>query len=338
MKWIKYTIHTTTEAEELVCAMLGENGIINVEIENSVPVLDGDKQGGFFAELQPDATEDDGTSRVSFYLEEDTDATKLLGVVRGELEDMRAYVHIGEGQITTEISDECDWRDNWKQFFSAFTIGNVYIKPTWEALPEDLGKKTLVEIDPGVSFGTGKHESTQLVIRQMEKYVKPQHFILDVGCGSGILSIVALKMGAAHVVGTDIDEDCIAASYENFAINHLSQERGEFYCGNLIDDGALQEKVGKERYDVVFANILADIIIPMAPMLENALKKDGYLITSGIIDFKEDEVKQALMDVGFEIVETNAQGEWRSVTAKKRLIKNEKGKDGICSRFLQNNL
>lgn len=317
MRWIKYTIHTTTEAEELVCVMLGENGIINVEIENSVPILDLDKQGGFFAELQPDVPADDGKSRVSFYLEEETDATELLDVLREELADMQTYVNIGEGQITTEISDECDWRDNWKQFFSAFTIGNVYIKPTWEEMPDDLTDKTLIEIDPGVSFGTGKHESTQLVIRQMEKYVKPHHQILDVGCGSGILSVVALKMGAAHVVGTDIDEDCIASSYENFAVNHLSKKKGEFYQGNLIDDDALQEKIGRERYDVVFANILADIIIPMAPVLATTLKSDGYLITSGIIDFKEGEVKQALMDAGLEIVETNAQGEWRSVTAKK---------------------
>lgn len=318
MRWIKYTIHTTTEAEDLVCAMLGEKGIVNVEIDNLVPVLDGDRQGGVFEELQPDMAADDGKSQVSFYLEEGQDATELLSDLKEELDDMKTYANVGEGSITTEISDEADWRDNWKQFFSSFTIGDVFIKPTWEEAPADLEGKTLVEIDPGVSFGTGKHESTQLVIKQMDKYLKPNQEVLDVGCGSGILSIIALKMGAAHVVGTDIDEDCIASSYENFDVNHLEHNLGDFYVGNLIDDEELQAKVGKDKYDVVFANILADIIIPMAPALADAMKPEGYLITSGIIDFKEDEVKRALENAGLEIVECNAQGEWRNVTARKQ--------------------
>lgn len=318
MRWIKYTIHTTTEAEDLVCAMLGEKGIVNVEIDNLVPVLDGDRQGGVFEELQPDMAADDGKSQVSFYLEEGQDATELLSDLKEELDDMKTYANVGEGSITTEISDEADWRDNWKQFFSSFTIGDVFIKPTWEEAPADLEGKTLVEIDPGVSFGTGKHESTQLVIKQMDKYLKSKQEVLDVGCGSGILSIIALKMGAAHVVGTDIDEDCIASSYENFDVNHLEHSLGDFYVGNLIDDEELQAKVGKDKYDVVFANILADIIIPMAPALADAMKPEGYLITSGIIDFKEDEVKRALENAGLEIVECNAQGEWRNVTARKQ--------------------
>ena len=261
---------------------------------------------------------DDGKSQVSFYLEEGQDATELLSDLKEELDDMKTYANVGEGSITTEISDEADWRDNWKQFFSSFTIGDVFIKPTWEEAPADLEGKTLVEIDPGVSFGTGKHESTQLVIKQMDKYLKPKQEVLDVGCGSGILSIIALKMGAAHVVGTDIDEDCIASSYENFDVNHLEHSLGDFYVGNLIDDEELQAKVGKDKYDVVFANILADIIIPMAPALADAMKPEGYLITSGIIDFKEDEVKRALENAGLEIVECNAQGEWRNVTARKQ--------------------
>lgn len=318
MRWIKYTIRTTTEAEDLVCAMLGEKGIVNVEIDNLVPVLDGDRQGGVFEELQPDMAADDGKSQVSFYLEEGQDATELLSDLKEELDDMKTYANVGKGSITTEISDEADWRDNWKQFFSSFTIGDVFIKPTWEEAPADLEGKTLVEIDPGVSFGTGKHESTQLVIKQMDKYLKPKQEVLDVGCGSGILSIIALKMGAAHVVGTDIDEDCIASSYENFDVNHLEHSLGDFYVGNLIDDEKLQAKVGKDKYDVVFANILADIIIPMAPALADAMKPEGYLITSGIIDFKEDEVKRALENAGLEIVECNAQGEWRNVTARKQ--------------------
>ncbi len=318
MRWNKYTIDTTTEAEELMGAMLGELGITSIEIEDNIPILDGDRQGGIFMELQPDMPEDDGRSRVSFYLEEDCKEEKaLLAQVRDEIEAMRAYANIGQGTIEKALSDEADWRDNWKAFFSAFSIGDIFIKPTWEELPEDMSDKTLIEIDPGVSFGTGKHESTQLVIRQLQKYLKAGQKVLDVGCGSGILSVVALKLGAASVVGTDIDEDCIASSYDNFAVNHLDKSLGDFYVGNLIDDASLQEKVGRDCYDIVLANILADIIIPMASALYNTMKKDGILITSGIIDFKEDEVKTALEKAGFHVLEINAQGEWRNITVQK---------------------
>ena len=194
MRWNKYTINTRTDAEELVCAMLSELGITSVEIDNLIPVPDADRQGGVFEELQPDLPEDDGSSRISFYLEEDeADASEILEKVRQALDDMSTYAQIGEGTITTEISDEADWRDNWKAYFSSFSIGNIFIKPTWEDMPEDKSDMTLVEIDPGVSFGTGKHESTQLVIRQLQKYLQEGDQVLDVGCGSGILSIVALK-------------------------------------------------------------------------------------------------------------------------------------------------
>ena len=303
---------------ELVCAMLSELGITSVEIDNFIPVPDADRQGGVFEELQPDLPDDDGSSRISFYLEEDeADASEILEKVRQALDDMSTYAQIGEGTITNEISDEADWRDNWKAYFSSFSIGDIIIKPTWEDMPEDKADMTLVEIDPGVSFGTGKHESTQLVIRQLQKYLKAGDEVLDVGCGSGILSIVAAKLGAQHIVGTDIDADCIASSYENFDVNHLERSLADFYVGNLIDDSTLQENVGYEKYDVVVANILADIIIPMAPALAKTMKPGAIVITSGIIDFKEQEVADALKAVGLTIIESNAQGEWRNITARK---------------------
>lgn len=318
MRYIKYTIHTTTEAEEMVCFALGELGIEGVEVENHIPVLDADRQGGIFEELQPDLPEDDGKSRVSFYLEETQDDQALLAKIRDALDDMSAYTTIGSGRITTEISDEADWRDNWKQYFSSFAVGNLWIKPTWEEFPENVDGKILLEIDPGVSFGTGKHESTQLVIRQMQRYLNAGDRILDVGCGSGILSLVALKMGASHVVGTDIDEDCIRSSYENMEVNHLTKAQAEFYRGNLIEEEVLRERVGYDAYDVVLANILADIIIPMAPHLYRAVKPGGILITSGIIDFKETEVRQSLEAAGFDVLESSQQGEWRSLTAQRK--------------------
>lgn len=318
MRWNKYTINTRSDVEELICAMLGELGITSVEIDNFIPVPDADQQGGIFEELQPDLPEDDGSSRVSFYLEEtEEDAAEILKQVENALDDMRSYAEIGAGTITSEVSDEADWRDNWKAYFSSFSIGDIFIKPTWEDMPEDKADMTLVEIDPGVSFGTGKHESTQLVIRQLQKYLKAGDEVLDVGCGSGILSIVAAKLGAQHIVGTDIDADCITSSYENFDVNHLERSLADFYVGNLIDDSTLQENVGYEKYDAVVANILADIIIPMAPALAKTMKPGAIVITSGIIDFKEQEVADALKAVGLTIVESNAQGEWRNITARK---------------------
>lgn len=339
MKWNKYTINTTTEAQEIVTAMLADYEIYSVEIDNNVFIPDGDRQGGVFEELQPDMEADDGTSHVSFYLEEGTDATELLENIKAELEDMRAYTNVGAGTIDSDVSDEVDWRDKWKEFFSSFEIGNIFIKPTWEETPDNLGDKTMIEIDPGISFGTGKHESTQLVIKQLQQIIGSDRYItvgdfpyapkvdstlnmdapevLDVGCGSGILSVVALKLGARHLTGTDIEQDCIDSTYSNFDVNHLAHNLGDFYVGNLIDDVDLQKKVGEAKYDIVVANILADIIIPMAPALAKTMKDGAYIITSGIIDFKEEEVKKALMNAGLTIVNTTAQGEWRSVTARK---------------------
>ena len=178
--------------------------------------------------------------------------------------------------------------------------------------------KFMIEIDPGISFGTGKHETTQLCIKELVKYIGEDHpKVLDVGCGSGILSIVALKLGAREVVGTDIDADCMTSTRANMEVNHLDECLGTFYVGNLIDDVELQEKVGTEEYEIVVANILADVIIPMAPVIPARLKKGGYFITSGIIDFKENEVKEAIEAAGMEIVQINHQGEWVNITARK---------------------
>ncbi|MBQ7149016.1 MAG: 50S ribosomal protein L11 methyltransferase [Pseudobutyrivibrio sp.] len=318
MNWIKYSINTTTNAEEIVSATLVDLGIDSIEIENNVPVS-GDKQGGEFEELQPDLPEDVGLSKVSFYLSEDDDHESLLAQVKAELEDLKSFMDIGEGTIDTSLTKQEDWINNWKQFFKSFYIDDILIKPTWEDIaPSDQGK-IFVEIDPGVSFGTGKHETTQLCIRQLKKYLKAGDEILDVGCGSGILSIIANKLleGDCHLVGTDIDEDCIASTYENFEVNHIDKSAGDFYVGNLIDDKELQDKVGYEKYDVVVANILADIIIAMMPAIPPTMKSGAYFISSGIIDFKEEEVKNAIESVGLQVVEINHQGEWVNITARK---------------------
>ena len=318
MNWIKYSINTTTEAEDFVSAMLMELDIVSIEIENNVPVS-GEKQGGEFKELQPDLPDDDGTSRVCFYLGEDEDHESKLSEVKAGLAELKDMMDIGEGTIDTSITKQEDWVNNWKEFFKAFYIEDILIKPTWEEIPADAKDNLVVEIDPGVSFGTGKHETTQLCIRQLKKYLKEGDEILDIGCGSGILSIIANKLldGKCHIVGTDIDEDCIESTYENFEVNHISTDAGDFFVGNLTEDKDLQDKVGYEKYDVVVANILADIIIGMVPAIYPTLKKGAYFISSGIINFKENEVKEALEAVGLTIVEINYQGEWVNITARK---------------------
>ena len=318
MKWNKYTIETTTAAEDFMSSMLMELGIVGVEFEDNIPLSNQD-QADMFIDFLPELPPDDGVSYVSFYLEDNgEDYTELLKQVKTELEELRKIVDVGTGVITSDQTEDLDWINNWKKFFSSFYIDDILIKPTWEELKEEDKDKFLIEIDPGVSFGTGKHETTQLCIRQLLKYIPgttPK--VLDVGCGSGILSIVALKLGASEVVGTDLDADCMTSTRDNMQVNHLDLSKGTFYVGNLIDDTELQEKVGTECYDIVVANILADVIIPMAPVIPARLKKGGYFITSGIIDFKEDAVKEAIEKAGLTVVEINHQGEWVNITARK---------------------
>lgn len=319
MKWRKYTIETTTAAEDFMSGMLMELGIEGIEIEDNVPLTKED-QADMFIDFLPELPPDEGISHVSFYIEEDgSDQTDILKKVKVGLEELRNMVEVGSGIISSSETEDLDWINNWKQYFSSFTIEDILIKPTWEELKEEDKDKFLIEIDPGISFGTGKHETTQLCIKQLCKYVRgKQPKVLDVGCGSGILSIVALKLGARKVVGTDLDADCMISTKENMAVNHLPEELGTFYVGNLIDDVELQKTVGTEEYEIVVANILADVIIPMAPVIPDRLKKGGYFITSGIIDFKENEVKEAIVKAGLEIVEINHQGEWVNITARKK--------------------
>ncbi|MCD8323481.1 MAG: 50S ribosomal protein L11 methyltransferase [Clostridiales bacterium] len=321
MKWTRYTIETTTAAEDLVSSMLADLGIEGVEIEDNIP-LTRDDTAKMFIDILPELPPDDGTSRVSFYLEYDADNASVLNDVRTGLEELRSYVDVGSGAIAESVTEDVDWRDKWKEFFHSFTIESgtddrrdLLIKPTWEEADAADREKILIEIDPGISFGTGKHETTQLCVRQLMKHLKQGDRILDVGCGSGILSIVSLKLGAAHVTGTDIDEDCLTSTYENFAVNHLSREQGDFYEGNLIDDVKLQETVGTGSYDIAVANILADVIIPLAPVIPRFLKRGGLFIASGIIDFKENEVAAAIEAAGLTITEIAHQGEWVGITA-----------------------
>ncbi|MFG6382770.1 MAG: 50S ribosomal protein L11 methyltransferase [Lachnospiraceae bacterium] len=315
MKWKKYTIQTTTQAEDFVSSMLADLGIEGVQIEDNVPLSEEDKEK-MFIDILPELPPDKGIAFVSFFLEPQQEQEELLEQVKEELETLRMFVEIGAGTILQSETEDKDWMNNWKQYFKSFVMEGILIKPTWEEISNKQDYRCMIEIDPGTSFGTGKHETTQLCIQQLSKYIKEGNNVLDIGCGSGILSLICLKLGAGSVTGTDIDPDCITATLANMKVNHLSEEKARFYQGNLIDDLALQQQVGQE-YDIIVANILADIIIPLTPVIPNHLKQGGIYITSGIIDFKEEAVKEAILAAGLTILTINHQGEWVSITARK---------------------
>lgn len=315
MKWKRYTIHTTTQAEDFVSSMLADLGIEGVQIEDNIPLSAEDKEK-MFIDILPELPPDEGLAQVSFFLDAGMEHGELLAQVERGLKDLRMFTDVGSAKITQGETEDKDWINNWKQYFKSFVIDDILIKPTWEEAVQGGNYRCTIEIDPGTSFGTGKHETTQLCIRQLDKYIKPKERVLDVGCGSGILSLAALKLGAGEVVGTDIDPLCMEATVDNMKINHLPMEKCRFYQGNLIDDLGLQEKVGGD-YDIVVANILADIIIPLTPVITGHIKKGGIYITSGIIDFKEEAVKRSVTEAGFEVLEVCHQGEWVSITARK---------------------
>lgn len=316
MKWNKFRLKTTTEAEDIVSSMLMDLGIQGVEIEDKIPLTQSDKEQ-MFVDILPEIEADDGVAYLSFYLEEEDDKEKILGDVRRELREMSAYVDVGECRIEESQTEDVDWVNNWKQYFHQFCVDDILIIPSWEDVQPEDEDKMVIHIDPGTAFGTGMHETTQLCIRQIRKYVTEDTKILDVGCGSGILGMLALKFGAAYSVGTDLDPCAIDATHENMQANGISKDRYEVMIGNIIDDPAVQEKAGYECYDIVAANILADVLVELTPVIVSQLKKGGIYITSGIIDDKEQTVTEAVRKAGLEVLDVTYQGEWVCVTARK---------------------
>ncbi|OUP50630.1 50S ribosomal protein L11 methyltransferase [Lachnoclostridium sp. An181] len=315
MKWYKFRLKTTTKAEDLVSSVLMDLGIGGIEIEDKIPLTQKDKEQ-MFVDILPEIEPDDGVAYISFYLEEDDDKEKVLDDVRRELEELSSFMDVGECTIEESKTEDVDWVNNWKQYFHQFYVDDILIIPSWEDVKPEDEDKMIIHIDPGTAFGTGMHETTQLCIRQIRKYTTPSTKILDVGCGSGILGMLALKFGAAYSVGTDLDPCAIDATYENMEVNGIAKNQYEVMIGNIIDDEEVQEKVGC-GYDIVVANILADVLVPLTPVVAGHLKEGGIYITSGIIQEKEDTVVEAVKASGFTVLEVNHQGEWVSVTARK---------------------
>lgn len=316
MKWNRFTVKTKTEAEDIVISTLAEVGIEGVEIQDKQPLTEEDK-AQMFVDIMPEGPADDGIAYLNFYLEEDADKEAILKDVREALDDLKNYMDIGEATIEESQTEDKDWINNWKQYFHQFYVDDILIVPSWEEVKAEDKDKMILHIDPGTAFGTGMHETTQLVIRQLKKYVTPDTEMLDVGTGSGILGIVALKLGAKHVLGTDLDPCAVPAVAENKEANQIVDETFDMVIGNIIDDKAIQDQAGYEKYDIVTANILADVLIPLTPVIVNQMKKGAYYITSGILDVKEEVVVEAVKAAGLTVVEVTHQGEWVSVTARK---------------------
>ena len=316
MKWNQFRLTTTAEAEDIVSSMLMDLGIQGVQIEDKVPLTREDKEQ-MVVDILPDMPEDDGTAYLTFYLEEEEDKAQVLLKIRQELEEMRSYLNVGACTIEESQTEDVDWVNNWKQYFHQFYIDDILVIPSWEQVEAKDQDKMVIHIDPGTAFGTGMHETTQLCIRQLKKYVTPDTQILDVGCGSGILGMLALKFGARYAVGTDLDPCAIDATHENMEVNGIRKDQYEVMIGNIIDDPKVQEKVGYDRYDIVAANILADVLVPLTPVILSHLKPGGIYITSGIIEDKEETVVEAVKQAGLTVLEVNHQGEWVSVTARK---------------------
>ncbi len=327
MKWVKFRIKTITDAEDIIISTLYDIGLEGAQIEDKIPLTPLEKEQ-MFVDILPDGPADDGIAYLSFFVEkkddgsleiqgEPTDTETVLANIKKELDELKEFCEIGEGSVTVDETEDIDWINNWKQYFHQFYIDDILVIPSWEDIKPEDNAKMVLHIDPGTAFGTGMHETTQLCIRQLKKYITPETELLDVGTGSGILAILSLMFGAKHAVGTDLDLCAVDAVAQNCEANGIAPEQFEMLIGNIITDKAVQDKVGYECYDIVVANILADVLVPLTPVILNQLKPGGIYITSGIINDKEKTVTDAVKAAGLKVLEVTYQGEWVSVTAQK---------------------
>ncbi|MCR5119823.1 MAG: 50S ribosomal protein L11 methyltransferase [Lachnospiraceae bacterium] len=324
MKWLRFRLKTITEAEDILVSDLFDKGLEGAQIEDRVPLTSLEKEQ-MFVDIAPDPGVDDGVAYLSFFVEapdDETEKQKLADdtkkLIEDTIEEWRSFnTDVGEGSVEVSETEDIDWINNWKKYFHQFTIDDLLVIPSWEEVGEEDADKMILRIDPGTAFGTGMHETTQLCIRQLKKYINSDTKLLDVGTGSGILGIISLMYGIKSVTATDLDPCAVPAVADNLERNHVDPAGFELLIGNIIDDKEIKDKVGYECYDVAVANILTEVLLPLTPVIREHLKKDGIYITSGIIEGKEVQVEEVMKANGFEVLGTYAQGEWRSVVGRK---------------------
>ncbi|MBQ6590619.1 MAG: 50S ribosomal protein L11 methyltransferase [Lachnospiraceae bacterium] len=335
MKWMRFRVRTRTDAEDILISFMEDIGLYGAQIEDNVPLTAAEKEQ-MFVDILPEGPADDGTAVLSFFLEETEDGRLVVDdvlrtpeEVRAQMlekiAEIRAFTEVGEGTVTIDETEDIDWINNWKQYFHQFWIDDILVIPSWEK-PEkvmDGGQervpRLVFHIDPGTAFGTGMHETTQLCIRELRKYINPQTVLLDVGTGSGILALLALKLGIRRAVGTDLDPCAVPAIEENTKVNGVNPSLFKVILGNLIDDPQVQAEVGEGCYDVVLANILPDVLVPLTPQAVRCMKPGAVYITSGILIERAQSVKDAMLKEGLEIVSQTDQGEWCCVVGRKPL-------------------
>lgn len=320
MKWTRIRIKTTTEAEDIIISTLYDLGLEGAQIEDKVPLSAWEKEQ-MFVDILPETEADDGIAYLSFFVEEgsELDIEETLNNVKAELDDLRDFLDIGEGSVTVDETEDLDWINNWKQYFHQFYIDDLLVIPSWEEVKPEDADKMILRIDPGTAFGTGLHDTTQLCVKQMKKYINSDSEVLDVGTGSGILAILAIMYGAKHAFGTDLDPCAVGAVADNMEKNSIDPDKFQMIIGNIIDDKSVQDQAGYECYDIVLANILAGVLVELTPVIVAQMKKGAVYITSGIINDgdKEKQVINAMEKAGLTVVDVSYQGEWVSVTGQK---------------------
>ncbi len=352
MKWMRFRIKTNEESEDIIVSSMTDIGLEGAQIEDNAPLSAADKEQMFTDDLQTADDEetgvdscaidngiDTGCAFLNFFVEVDDEnmltlhgydedgqeieirktPDEMKSDIKEVLDELREFSDIGDGTISVDVTEDIDWINNWKQYFHKFFVDDVLVIPSWET-PDDEDKKKAnitLHIDPGTAFGTGMHETTQLCIRALKKYMTDGAEVLDVGTGSGVLSILAMKFGAGHCVGTDLDPCSEPAVADNKKANDIADKDFDLIIGNIIDDEKVQDEVGREKYDIVVANILPYVLVPLTPIVPGLLKEGGVYITSGIIEAKEDVIRKAHEEAGLTILETCKQGEWVSVISRK---------------------
>jgi ribosomal protein L11 methyltransferase len=318
MEWTELNIYTTTEGIDLICSRLMDIGVKGFAIKDAEDFNEFlENKNGKWDYIDEDLLGlSDCETCITIYLPNNNQGAEMLISVNAMLKEMKAAdTENIFGRLETDFSSirEEDWANNWKQYFKPLKIGNkLLIKPSWEDYKADGDERIILEIDPASSFGTGQHHTTRLCLELLENSIEKGDELLDMGCGSGILSIGAMLLGAENAVAVDIEENAVASAIENAAKNNIPEDKYIAYCGNVLSDNALADKIDK-KYDIITANIVADVLIAMGSLFDRYLKENGILIISGIIEERMDEVINAVENCGFTKLEQNIKEGWAAV-------------------------